>query len=456
MGPQRPKGEGSARHEADLDVSGDHRGDRGPDGGGAGPARQHPAAQGGGALALPAPGRAGRLRRGPGALGEELPARVRRLPAHRGHPAHALRRQRGLLQARDRPGAQAHLRRLRLRRGFPRGARARLLAHRPAAHPAHPAVQAAGRLPALPRRRHEVGLREGRRRRPHGGLRQGLRHAACRRLEARQAPHRLRGLPRPQDHAAARHAPGLPQRHPGPQGRARRAGLRPQHHGHPPGDALLRLRPVPRRVLLPGRRQAGDLPVAQRPRGGADRGLLRQRRLQGLGPRRDRRPGAQGAAPRVRDVEPGHPRPQRRGLRRLPHALQARGRAQDHRPPRAQPAARPVAFLPQLPQLPRGGDAGAGRGHTRANPRPADARRAGLARPHGPGQGGAWPGGGRPGSAGGPGAATAGAVAAGLRLPENSLGFHAPQEAARILAEAIDYARQGETVARAVPALAGR
>jgi nitrite reductase (cytochrome c-552) len=39
---------------------------------------------------------------------------------------------------------------------------------------------------------------------------------------------------------------------------------------------------------------------------------------------------------------------------------------------------------------------------------------------------------------------------------ENSLGFHAPQEAARILAEAIDYARQGETAARAVPALAGR
>jgi nitrite reductase (cytochrome c-552) len=31
---------------------------------------------------------------------------------------------------------------------------------------------------------------------------------------------------------------------------------------------------------------------------------------------------------------------------------------------------------------------------------------------------------------------------------ENSLGFHAPQEAARILAEAIDYARQGEMAAR--------
>jgi nitrite reductase (cytochrome c-552) len=32
---------------------------------------------------------------------------------------------------------------------------------------------------------------------------------------------------------------------------------------------------------------------------------------------------------------------------------------------------------------------------------------------------------------------------------ENSMGFHAPQEAARILGEAIDYARQGEIAARA-------
>jgi nitrite reductase (cytochrome c-552) len=30
---------------------------------------------------------------------------------------------------------------------------------------------------------------------------------------------------------------------------------------------------------------------------------------------------------------------------------------------------------------------------------------------------------------------------------ENSMGFHAPQEAARILAEAIDYARQGQLIA---------
>jgi nitrite reductase (cytochrome c-552) len=30
---------------------------------------------------------------------------------------------------------------------------------------------------------------------------------------------------------------------------------------------------------------------------------------------------------------------------------------------------------------------------------------------------------------------------------ENSMGFHAPQEAARILGEAADYARQGEVAA---------
>lgn len=35
---------------------------------------------------------------------------------------------------------------------------------------------------------------------------------------------------------------------------------------------------------------------------------------------------------------------------------------------------------------------------------------------------------------------------------ENSMGFHAPQEAARILAEAIDFARQGELVARGLVA----
>jgi len=32
---------------------------------------------------------------------------------------------------------------------------------------------------------------------------------------------------------------------------------------------------------------------------------------------------------------------------------------------------------------------------------------------------------------------------------ENSMGFHAPQEAARILAESTDYARQGQALAQA-------
>ncbi len=37
---------------------------------------------------------------------------------------------------------------------------------------------------------------------------------------------------------------------------------------------------------------------------------------------------------------------------------------------------------------------------------------------------------------------------------ENSMGFHAPQEAARILAEAIDYARQGQLVVAKIPVMA--
>jgi nitrite reductase (cytochrome c-552) len=39
---------------------------------------------------------------------------------------------------------------------------------------------------------------------------------------------------------------------------------------------------------------------------------------------------------------------------------------------------------------------------------------------------------------------------------ENSMGFHAPQEAARLLAVAIDYARQGQVALRGAPARAGR
>jgi nitrite reductase (cytochrome c-552) len=37
---------------------------------------------------------------------------------------------------------------------------------------------------------------------------------------------------------------------------------------------------------------------------------------------------------------------------------------------------------------------------------------------------------------------------------ENSMGFHAPQEAARVLAEAIDFARQGQVALLVAPAAA--
>ena len=74
-------------------------------------------------------------------------------------------------------------------------------------------------------------------------------------------------------------------------------------------------------------------------------------RLHGLDPRRHRRAGAEGAAPRVRDVEPGHPRALGRDLRRLPHAVPARGRAQDQRPSRPQPAPQHQPRLPDLPQV---------------------------------------------------------------------------------------------------------
>src|SRR4029453_6879084 len=39
---------------------------------------------------------------------------------------------------------------------------------------------------------------------------------------------------------------------------------------------------------------------------------------------------------------------------------------------------------------------------------------------------------------------------------ENSRGFHAPQETARVLAEAIDYARQGQLAAQTVSARGSR
>ena len=71
----------------------------------------------------------------------------------------------------------------------------------------------------------------------------------------------------PADDGAARHAAGVPRGHPRAQGVAGRARLRRQRAGDAPGDAQLRLRPVPRRVLLQGRREAAHVPVGQGPHG---------------------------------------------------------------------------------------------------------------------------------------------------------------------------------------------
>ena len=158
--------------------------------------------------------------------------------------------------------------------------------------------------------------------------------------------------------------------------------------------------------------------------------------------------------PGVRAVEPGRARAQRRGLRRLPHALRARRRHQGLRSLGAQPAAEHQPRLPDLPQAVR-----------RARSRPASSR----SRPATPSCCSA---------AASPIVALIDAITAAKKegatpeqlqpalelqrqaqwrldfiAAENSMGFHAPQEAAMVLGEALDYARQGELAAarRGVP-----
>ena len=67
--------------------------------------------------------------------------------------------------------------------------------------------------------------------------------------------HLLRGLPRPGHNGTAHHSSGLQERHGCPWHRF--------EQGDAPGDAHLRLRAVPRRVLLQGRQQDPDFPVGQ-------------------------------------------------------------------------------------------------------------------------------------------------------------------------------------------------
>jgi nitrite reductase (cytochrome c-552) len=152
--------------------------------------------------------------------------------------------------------------------------------------------------------------------------------------------------------------------------------------------------------------------------------------------------------PRVRDVQPGDPRTLGRRVRRLSHAVHAGRRAQDQRPPRPQPALEHQPRVPAVPQV-------AGRrveGSRRNDPGPdvqaaesrdgridgSDRRSPSLTR------------------SGASDAELANARKAQRRgqfyldfvESENSNGFHAPEEAARILGDAIDYFRQGQVSLR--------
>ena len=193
-------------------------------------------------------------------------------------------------------------------------------------------------------------------------------------------------------------------------------------------------------------------PVGERAQGRGDRGLLRRGGLHRLGARRDRHQGPEGPAPRVRGVVPGRALPGRRGLRRLPHALRARRRAEGERPLGAEPAAQPE---PRLPDLPRGAREGAG--GARAQRSRTATTRSCSARPAPP------PTCSTPSSP----PRSAGRPKATSRRPPPSTGRRSggstswpprtpwastrPQELARILGEVIDHARQGQLEAERAP-----
>ena len=206
----------------------------------------------------------------------------------------------------------------------------------------------------------------------------GRAQAAGGGLRREGPPGLLRGLPRSRDDGAPGDAAGLHRRHPEARRLGRRVPHLPSVERWRRGD-----RAKPYDPNLDGTRQemrsfvCGQchveyycgkgmtlfFPWDEGLKVGADRAPLRQPAgegpaLQGLGPRRDRHGGPQGPAPGVRALEPGHPRAERRRLRRLPHAVQARGRDEDLRALGAQPAPRGEPLLRRLPPLRRRRDQG--------------------------------------------------------------------------------------------------
>ena len=156
----------------------------------------------------------------------------------------------------------------------------------------------------------------------------------------------------------------------------------PNTDATPQRDAHVRLRPVPHRVLLLVG-DAVDGALGQGPERRPDRDLLERNQdarrwpLLRLQARGDRCAHPEGPASRVRGLEPGRACAQRRGLRRLPHALCAGWRHQGVGPLGAQPAAEHQPGLPALPQDGRGRDQGARRPDPVAQLRTDAARRRG-------------------------------------------------------------------------------
>ena len=341
-----------------------------------GPAREHLRAQAGGEEpVLPRRG-ARRRHRGPGGLGQELPPPVRRLR----RTVDQVRTRYGGSEAVPRTPTAADPRSVvaqsrleedpRLKTmwagyafadGLPRGARPRLHARGPDLHRA-PAASRSSRAPACTATRRstcrtsKLGRRRSRSRASR--LMNQMPYAEARKLVTIRWPASTATTPKTMQLRVTR--PGFIEGIRALKARRGRAGLRPEHHGHAAGDARVRLRPVPRRVLLQGAEKRLTYPWAK--------GLQGRRRSRPTTTRTASSDWthAETGAPVLKAQHPEfemwnqgiHAR-SRRGLRRLPHALHARGGAQDQRPPRPQPAAQHQPRLPDLPPVARGGAAGA-------------------------------------------------------------------------------------------------
>ncbi len=132
------------------------------------------------------------------------------------------------------------------------------------------------------------------------------------------------------------------------------------------------------------------------------------------------------------------------------HAVQARGCCEGFRSLGAQSDAQHLPRVPGVPSISGAGDPGESRCDPESHERLDAAVWQGPRRHAGCDQERAGEWGERAGPGRGSGASAQGAMAVGLRCAENSMGFHAPAEAARILAESIDYSRQAELLAQSL------